>query len=93
VISGLSDTQIQNIIKCFPQKADNTDEMIGVTNCNTHVTESFKVSISTTPIPSSHDSNSSGVFKGIGPGNSSKAEVSISHSTILGNFLLMNKAM
>jgi hypothetical protein len=56
----------------FPE---NTDEVIGVTNCNTHVTESFD---STTPILSSHDSNSSGDSKGIGPGNSSKAEVSTS---------------
>ncbi|CAB4431801.1 unnamed protein product [Rhizophagus irregularis] len=54
-------------------QADNTDEVIGVTNCNAHVTESFEVSISTTPIPSSHDPNSSGDSKEIGPG---KAEVS-----------------
>ncbi|CAG8700570.1 19772_t:CDS:2, partial [Racocetra fulgida] len=38
-ISSLNENQIHDIIKCFPQKADNTDESIGVTNCNAHVTE------------------------------------------------------
>jgi hypothetical protein len=36
--SAIADIQIQNIIKCFPQGPDNTDEG---TNCNAHVTESF----------------------------------------------------
>ena len=49
-------------------KSDRRDDR------HAHVTESSKVSA---PIPSSHDSNSSGNSKGIGPGNSFKAEVSI----------------
>jgi len=58
-ISNLKDYQIQGIINDFSKMADNTDEVIGVTDCNAHVTESSEVSESTAPISASYDSNSS----------------------------------
>ncbi|PKY33155.1 hypothetical protein RhiirB3_451854 [Rhizophagus irregularis] len=55
-VSGLSDNQIEGIINDFQKKAD---EMVGVTNCNAHVTESSEVSVPTIPNLSTHVSNSS----------------------------------
>ncbi|RIA90116.1 hypothetical protein C1645_823807 [Glomus cerebriforme] len=49
------------------QAADNTDEVISVTNFNAHMTESSDVSA---PIPSSHSPNFSGDFSKISPNNS-----------------------
>ncbi|CAG8771725.1 26806_t:CDS:1, partial [Gigaspora margarita] len=68
-ISSLTDNQIQDIINCFSKNSNVDDssvkyqEMIGVTNCNAHVTEpssSKDVSNIEVRIPteSSHTSNS-----------------------------------